>query len=88
MSSRPVYISTQATTVVAPAPATLTIVNVNTGVTSAVLTIYNAQSAVTARKIATIDASTKSCQVFNVYCDQGITVVSSGGTPDATISYK
>lgn len=86
--NRPFYISTQATQVICPGPGTLVAVNVNTGVTSAVVTLYDALSAVSGKKIATIDAASKSCQVFAVYCETGLTAVSSGANPDVTVTYQ
>jgi hypothetical protein len=76
-----------ATLVVANGPAELGIININTGATSAVLTVYNNASAGSGTKIATIDASAANSFVFGVRCHLGITVVLSGGNADVTVCY-
>lgn len=80
-------ITTQTTTQVTPGPAKLLAVNVNTGATSAVCTIYDA-TAGTTNVIATIDASSKSTNVYGIYLANGIRVVTSGGNADITITYE
>lgn len=80
-------ITTQTTTQVTPGPAKLVFVNVNTGAASAVCTIYDATSGTT-NLIATIDASSKSCNAYNIYLANGIRVVTSGGNADITVCYE
>lgn len=63
-------------------------VNINTGAGSAVLTLYNALSADANKKIATIDASTKSSHAFVVYCEIGLFYALSGGNADVTIGFQ
>lgn len=66
--------------------AVLWTVNVNTGATSAVLTIYNGTSA-SGTVVAIIDATSKSSHAYGVYCDDGIFAVLSGGNADCTIGH-
>ena len=68
-------------------PGTLWTVNVNTGATSAVLTIYNSDAA-SGTPVAVIDASSPSSRAYGVYCSNGIFVDLSGGNADVTIGYS
>lgn len=84
---RAVYINTQATTVVAPGEAILLAVNVNTGVGLAVATVWEGTTGATpSRKIATIDASSKSCNVYALQSNTGWCIVTTGANPDITVS--
>lgn len=60
--------------------------NVNTGATSAVVTIYNAESA-SGTPVAVIDASAPISRCYAIYCPGGIFVDLSGGNADVTIGY-
>jgi len=79
-------ISTQTTTLVFSMPCELIAVVVNTGAASAVATVYDATSAA-GTKIATIDASATNTFFYGTVCRQGLTVVTSGGTADITVTY-
>ncbi len=61
-------------------------VNVNTGATSAVLTIYNSATA-SGTPVAIIDASAPISRCYGVYCPDGIFVDLSGGNADVTVGY-
>lgn len=71
---------------VATGVCTLWTVNINTGATSAVLTIYD-NTAGSGTKLATIDASSKSSHVYGVGAATGIYAVLSGGNADVTIGW-
>lgn len=81
------HIAAQGTVPVTEGRAALMTVNVNTGATSAVLTIYNG-TAIAANKVAVIDASTASSKGFGVQCEAGILAVLAGGDADVTIGYR
>ena len=59
---------------------------VGTGAASAVVSVYDGQSA-SGTKIATIDASAKGYYDFECVCKDGLTVVLSGGNADITVIY-
>lgn len=67
-------------------PGMLGTVNVNTGATSAVLTIYDAESA-SGSPVAVIDASAPISRGYFIYCHNGIFVDLSGGNADVTIGH-
>lgn len=71
---------------VSGAGAELGIVNINTGATSATLTLYNNTSAA-GEVIAIIDASTEGCYAYGAQQSRGIFAVLAGGNADCTISY-
>lgn len=85
---RSLNITSITTGLVSGAGAELGTVNINTGAGSAVLTLYNALSADAAKKIATIDASTKSSHAFVIYCENGLFYALSGGNADVTIGFQ
>lgn len=64
--------------------ARLFTVNVNTGATSAVLTIYNGTDA-NGDVVAVIDASAAGSFFYGVKCNDGIYAALSGGDADVTI---
>ena len=66
--------------------ATLWTVNVNTGAPSAILKIYDGESAA-GTLIAEIDASSKSSVAYGCLCDDGIYWQLSGGNAQVTIGY-
>lgn len=67
-------------------PGTLWTVNVNTGATGAVLTIYDAESA-TGSPVAVVDASAPISRAYGVYCSTGIFVDLATANADVTIGY-
>ena len=79
-------ISTQTTTTVASGPCELMGITVNTGATSAVATVYD-NTAGSGNKIATVDASATGNFFYGIRCKKGLTVVTSGGSADITVSY-
>jgi len=79
-------IATQATFKIFTGPCELIAVVVNTGATSAVATLYDSISGA-GTKIATIDASATNTFFYGTVCRQGLTVVTSGGSADITVSY-
>lgn len=67
-------------------PGTLWTVNVNTGASSAVVTVYDSDAA-SGTPVAVIDASAPISRAYGVYCHNGIFVDVSGGNADVTIGY-
>lgn len=82
-------ISTQTTTLVATSHVDLVAVVVNTGAASAVATVYDAREVVAGapRTIATIDASATGNFFYGCEVEQGILVVTSGGSANLTVIY-
>ena len=82
-------ISTQSTFVIAGASVDLVNIVVNTGAASAVCTVYDSNSALSANTptIATIDTSATGNFFYGCSCDRGILVVTSGGNANLTIIY-
>lgn len=74
------------TTSIAPGPAVLVGVTVNTAAASSTVTIYD-NTAASGNKIATIDSSQLGNFSYFVRAKKGITVVIAGGNPDITLSY-
>lgn len=72
---------------IAGAGSTLGVVNVNTGGTSATLTLYDDVTVVAANKIAVIDASASCTRVFAHRLKRGLTAVLAN-TADVTITYE
>lgn len=79
-------ITTQTTVFVSPAPVDLIAVIVNTGVASAIATIYDGTNA-SAPTIGAIDASATGNFFYNCACLNGLTVVTSGGSANVTVIY-
>lgn len=88
MQNRMKYISTQATFTISTVPCKLVAINVNTAVAASVITVYEAATAVAAKKIAVIDGNVAACHVYAALCSAGLTVVTSGANPDCTITYE
>lgn len=65
---------------------TIWTVNVNTGASGAILTIYNGTSA-SGDLVATVDASAVVSLAYGVYCPEGIFIELAGGAADITIGY-
>lgn len=63
-------------------------VNVNTGVATATLKIYNNTSAVAADLIATIDCSVVGSYWYGVICAKGIFCVLAGANADITVGAR
>jgi hypothetical protein len=72
--------------VVTSGSAVLWTVNVNTGIASGVLKIYNGTS-LSGTLIAVIDATSKSSHCYGILCNQGIFIDLSGGAADCTVGY-
>jgi hypothetical protein len=74
------------TLVCANGPCELGIINVNTGASSAVVTVYD-NTAGSGTKIATIDAAAANSFVYGRRCSVGLTIVVSGGAADVTVCF-
>lgn len=85
MAYTPTHLSATGTVFAAPGPGMLGTVNVNTGASSAVVTIYNNTSAAGV-VVATIDASAACTRVYACRLSKGITWVLSGGNADVTVT--
>lgn len=81
-------ITTQTTTTVAAGPCRLVGITVNTGAASAVATVYDNASAGSGTKIATVDTSATGNFFYGTRCTNGLTIVTSGGNADITVSFE
>jgi hypothetical protein len=67
-------------------PSTLGTVNIGTGDTTAVFTIYDGTSD-SGNIVAVLDATTKSSHGYLTFCPNGIYCVLSGGDADITVAH-
>lgn len=87
VSSVPANIAAEGNLLVKTGPGVLASVNVNTGVATSTVTLYDGTDN-TGTKIGVVDASTRGQILYNVAFTKGLFAVMAAANSDVTIGYR